>query len=202
VAVIEWVKEHPYETAGGVFVVGLAAIIMLNLGGGSASSTAATDPNAAIDAAQLQAEMAAQQQSTQLQATQEAAQLQLDQSQLSAGVANTQVADQLTAALAQTSAAQDINAQNDSTSVQNTSTEVGGTVADTTTLANAQLGTALGADSATVSIAQANATTNQLIALYNSQAVEAEANDIAKAASAQSSSSMISSAIGLVGSLL
>lgn len=51
----QWIKAHPYATAGGVFVVG-AILIYLYYSGGSKTAAGATDNTAAQLAAQVQSE--------------------------------------------------------------------------------------------------------------------------------------------------
>lgn len=213
-----WVKEHPYETAGGVFAVGAVAIVVLNLGS-SGSSSATTDPNAA---AELQAEQQSSAEGAQLQAAQLQEQEALDEASLGAQVQALQIntqgqstdlqtttAGNVATVTANDTLASNINTNaanvaiqqgNDQTSIANTATEAAAAVSEAGTVAEAQLETALGADSATVDIAGVNAQTQQLLGLYSSQSLETEANDLAAANEAQSSAAQNSAIAGAAGS--
>ncbi len=199
--VFAWIKEHPYETAGAVFAVGVVAIVVLNSGKSAGSQGSAASDSGSLEAQELQAEEAASAQQAQEQSTSQAAQLQLDEAQLSAGVANNQIAGQVTVSNNQTGASVTINSQNDATSVDNTNTITLGHVAETGITANAQLQTALGADTANIQIAQANDAVEGLISQYSNQALEAEASDLASVSKTQSNNGLLGGIVGAISSI-
>lgn len=65
--VIDWVKQHPWETGGIVFIGGLAVLYFLRAMGGGSGQSSGVDPNVA---AYLNAEAAQNQAGDALQATQ------------------------------------------------------------------------------------------------------------------------------------
>lgn len=176
-SIIPWIKEHPYETAGAVFAVGLVGIIVINLGkaGGSTSGQAA----ATDDSAEIAAEEQAAQTASQTQASELAANLQLQEEEIGASAGTIAAGYTLAATVNTNQTASQINAQNVEGSVQNTSTEADASVAETDALASAQLQTALGADSANIQIGEANDATQDLISQYSNQALEVESNNLA-----------------------
>jgi hypothetical protein len=200
--IIEWAKSHPVYIVGGVAVVGVV-LLLVNASGGAAAAapSAATGTGGQDDALQLQTEqdqtqiaLATIQAGTQNNSTNVGGSVQLDSNDKG-----------LTATLAQLLASTQQNA--DTIAGQTAQAQILGNtqIAITGLTTGAQVQTALGADAANVDIAQANATTQQLISQYQSQAMTQQAQILGNTqlgiAKSQAGSSMFGSALGFLGGL-
>lgn len=224
---VEWVKEHPWTTAG-IAVVAVGGIFLLSTiagGGGAASvpsgggtatsaltlqqdaenaqaSQAASAQNftlaenaqniaGQINLAQLQLSGQSDQLAAQLKATQEQDALATYQTEVNANVQNTATAAQLSAITAQLTQQEQINANNNATSLGlagiNANTQIT-QAADFTDLEKT-----IATTQAAVSEAQTNAAVQ--IAGINAQVSE-------NAVNAQAGSSIFGSALGFLGMLL
>lgn len=196
-SVLDWIKEHPWETGTAIFAVGAVSIFVLNSGGGStASSGGLSDTQIAA-----QTQLAAQQNAIQAQAASQNLSAALQTAQLQAQLQATE--DQYNLQYHQIDVSSNMNANNNQTAVDLANVQMQGSVATTSLITAAQVATAQSAANANVAIAQANAELQSKIAMYQEQGVAAQANALVGQAKAlaQGSGNTIGGIIGSLGNL-
>lgn len=205
--IVEWVKEHPYETGMIVFGSGAALFILYDvIKGGSSSTQNSTSQNqTAFDNAALQTEQQAAQENMALQEAQLSSQTQIALANIKAGSINNQTNTQGQTAQLATVAGLQATENTNSTNAEENAVNQAAAIENTLANDQAALGeTQLNTQEQIAVTQSANQTTQQLAAI-NAQTQQVQAEQVAGAEKAiakdQETSGMFGSALSFLGNI-